>query len=125
MNETVINIHIDGLKADPQIIAQAVSKALNRLQYSREDNPLPLLTASGRVLLLIMNQPGITLREAANTLSVTEANVQRIVADLFMKDIVTRKGEGRQYHYQVNPDAFFSHPDIRNMITAISRQLET
>ncbi|MFG2487644.1 MULTISPECIES: helix-turn-helix transcriptional regulator [Streptomyces] len=68
------------------------------------------LTSHARVLLALARDPGVRLREVAETCVLTERTVQAIVADLEQDGYLTRVRHGRRNHYRISPEAKFRHP---------------
>lgn len=68
------------------------------------------LTNHGHVLLCLARSPGITLRDVAALVGVTERAVQRIVADLEGGGYLRRRRSGRQNEYDINPEQPLRHP---------------
>jgi len=66
--------------------------------------PVPewsFLTNHARVLLCVAHEPGIRLRDIANTLGITERTVHGIVADLANAGYVLKERDGRRNHYEI------------------------
>ena len=59
------------------------------------------LTNHARVLLCVAHDPGIRLRDIANTLGITERTVHGIVADLANAGYVVKERDGRRNRYQI------------------------
>ncbi len=68
------------------------------------------LSNHGHVLLLIAQNPEVTLREVADRVGITERAVQRIVADLEAGRYLERQREGRRNRYVVHPELPLRHP---------------
>ncbi len=68
------------------------------------------LTNHGHVLLCLARSPGITLRDVAALVGVTERAVQRIVADLEGGGYLRRRRSGRQNEYDIDPEQPLRHP---------------
>ncbi|MFF9915326.1 helix-turn-helix transcriptional regulator [Streptomyces sp. NPDC013457] len=68
------------------------------------------LTNHARVLLAISRDPGVRLRDVAESCGVTERTVQAIVADLEGAGYLTRARDGRRNRYTLVPGAVFRHP---------------
>lgn len=68
------------------------------------------LTNHGHVLLCLAQSPGITLRDVAARVGVTERAVQRIVADLEGAGYLQRRRSGRQNEYDIDPEQPLRHP---------------
>lgn len=112
-----VNVHVQA--TDAKRVASAVAEVISRLTGEKEVGALPLLTAAGRVLTLIINNPGIKIREIAGTLGVTEANIQRTVATLYKSGLIKRTAQGRQHYYYADGCSFFYHPEIQQLGHAI------
>lgn len=68
------------------------------------------LTNHAHVLLCLARSPGITLRDVAVTVGVTERAVQRIVHDLEAAGYLTRRRSGRQNEYEIDATLPLRHP---------------
>ena len=62
------------------------------------------LTAHARVLLLVARDPGVRLRDIADSLDITERSAFSIVTDLVEAGYVIKEKDGRRnrYHIQVH-----------------------
>lgn len=68
-----------------------------------------LITNHGASVLLLALHPGITVRELAELLQITERSATRILADLRAAGYVSARREGRRNRYSVNFDAPLRH----------------
>ncbi|MGE3886377.1 MAG: helix-turn-helix transcriptional regulator [Vicinamibacterales bacterium] len=68
------------------------------------------LTNHGHVLLCLVQEPELRLRDVAERVGVTERAVQGIVADLEEAGYLTRHRTGRQNVYEINGDRPMRHP---------------
>jgi hypothetical protein len=59
------------------------------------------LTNHGRVLLCIARDPGIRLRDIADSLGITERSAYGIVTDLADAGYIVKERDGRRNRYQV------------------------
>ena len=59
------------------------------------------LTTHGRVLLCIARDPGIRLRDIADSLGITERSAYGIVTDLADAGYIVKERDGRRNRYQV------------------------
>jgi MarR family len=59
------------------------------------------LTNHARVLLCIVRDPGVRLRDVAARLGITERSAQTIVADLTTAGYVVKRKHGRRNRYQI------------------------
>ena len=62
------------------------------------------LTNHARVLLCIVEDPTVRLREIAERVGVTERAAHRIVSELVSAGFVSRRRDGRRNHYTVLRD---------------------
>lgn len=102
-------------------VAEDVMIALEELRivsYQRSD-VLPLLSVAGRVLVLIMERPDMTMREMAVRLGTADTNVSRAVSKLARFNLVTRHRVGRRNNYRVNREEVLAHPDIWRLLAAV------
>lgn len=68
------------------------------------------LTNHGHVLVCLAQSPGLTLRDVALQVGVTERAVQRIVHDLEEGGYLTRRRSGRQNEYEIDGTLPLRHP---------------
>ena len=68
------------------------------------------LTNHAHVLLCIVRDPGIRLRDVAERVGITERAAQRIITDLVADGYVERHREGRRNRYDVRHDVPLRHP---------------
>jgi MarR family len=68
------------------------------------------LTNHAHVLVCIVRDPGIRLRDVAERVGITERATQGIVSDLVEAGYVSRSRVGRRNHYAVCDDLPLRHP---------------
>jgi len=68
------------------------------------------LTNHAQVLLCVAHDPGIRLRDIAETVGITERSAHRIVSELVEDGYVVRERRGRRNVYTVNPERPLHHP---------------
>lgn len=68
------------------------------------------LTNHAHVLLCLARSPGLTLREVAGQVGITERSVHRIVADLEEGGYLRRVRAGRNNHYEIDAAVPLRHP---------------
>ena len=68
------------------------------------------LTNHAQVLLCIAHDPGIRLRDIAETVGIKERSAHRIVSELVDDGYVARERIGRRNVYKVEPDLPLIHP---------------
>jgi len=76
------------------------------------------LTNHALVLSYIAHYPRITGRDLANAIGITERATRKIIADLLDAGYITKKREGRQNRYRVNPDLTLRHPSYSETAVA-------
>ena len=68
------------------------------------------MTNHTHVLLCIVGEPEVRMRQVADRVGITERAVQRIIAELVQEGYLTREKEGRRNRYQVNLEQPLRHP---------------
>lgn len=76
----------------------------------RSTRPWTLLSNHGHVLVCIAQDPDARLRDVAQAVGITERAVQKIVADLEIGGLLSRRRDGRRNHYRVHTDRPLRHP---------------
>jgi predicted DNA-binding transcriptional regulator YafY len=71
------------------------------------------LTNHGRALLCIAHDPGVRLRELADTLDITERSAYAIVNDLTTAGYVLKKRDGRRNRYAIQQHRRLPEPTLR------------
>jgi DNA-binding IscR family transcriptional regulator len=71
------------------------------------------LTNHGRALLCIAHDPGVRLREIAETLGITERSAYAIVNDLTTAGYVLKKRDGRRNRYVIQHHRRVPEPTLR------------
>ena len=74
-----------------------------------------LMATHGVVLFYIAANPESTMRQMAESLSLTERRIAQVVRDLADADLLTVRRNGRRNSYTVNPDANFRHPTLSHI----------
>lgn len=59
------------------------------------------LTNHARVLLCVVDDPGVRLRDIASSLGITERTVHGVLADLATSGYVVKERDGRRNRYEV------------------------
>jgi predicted HTH transcriptional regulator len=102
-------------------LLEGVMRTLNQqkmISYNSEDDIL-LLSASGRVMVAIMEDPSITQRALAVYLGVTESNVQKSIKNLVDAGLLEKTKLNSRNVYKVNGEKVISHPDIARFADGI------
>ena len=68
------------------------------------------LTNHSHVLLCIVDDPDIRLRDVAEKVGITERAVQRIVAELEDAGYLADQRQGRRNHYEIDTSRPLRHP---------------
>ena len=71
------------------------------------------LTTHARVLLLVARDPGVRLRDIADSLDITERSAFSIVSDLVEAGYVIKEKNGRRNRYHVQAHLPLPEPDGR------------
>jgi predicted HTH transcriptional regulator len=90
-----------------------------RLLYYADPGRLPILNNHGRVLVAILEDPGITQRALSVYLRVSESNVQASLKKLVKDGVIRKKRVGNRNQYEFDADAGFSHPDVRRILECL------
>ncbi|MCL7960790.1 MAG: winged helix-turn-helix domain-containing protein [marine benthic group bacterium] len=77
---------------------------------ARTNGRWTFLTNHSHVLICIVNDPTMRMRDLAAEVGITERAVQRIVADLSDAGYLTPERRGRRNHYHVNLGLPMRHP---------------
>lgn len=72
-----------------------------------------LLSNHAHVLLCVARDPGVRLREIAESVGITERSAHKIVSELVAEGYVLREREGRRNRYEVKREASLRHPLVR------------
>jgi DNA-binding MarR family transcriptional regulator len=79
------------------------------MSHAQDQGGWTLLTAHGRALVAIAQDPDARMRDLAEVVGVTERTVQAIVADLETAGYVAHTRVGRRNRYTVHLDRPFRH----------------
>ena len=77
------------------------------------DSQWTFITNHARVLMEIMQNPQVRLRDIARELEITERAAQRIVSELDAEGFLTRERVGRRNVYTVHPKRKMRAPQAR------------
>jgi predicted transcriptional regulator len=114
--EEILDSSGDSEDVADQILSMLSERGL--IQYAPEGT-LSILSAAGRVLVCLLENPGTTIREISVRLGITEANVGRSVTQLAESKLIARTKVGTKYNYTFNEKELEKHPDIRRLYFAI------
>src|SRR3990172_10669399 len=74
-----------------------------------------LVSSHGAVLFYVAVNPGCTIKQIAEEMSLTQRTVWGLIGDLRRAEMLRVRREGRRHHYTVNLDAPFRHPVIKGI----------
>lgn len=74
------------------------------------ENHWYLVSSHGSVLFYIAVNPGCTIRQIAEEMSLTQRTVWGLIGDLRRGGMLHVRREGRRHHYTVNLNGPFKHP---------------
>jgi len=77
------------------------------------DNHWYLVSSHGAVLFYIAVNPGCTIRQIAEDMSLTQRTVWGLIGDLRRANMLNVERQGRRHHYTVDLEADFRHPIIK------------
>lgn len=72
-----------------------------------------LVSSHGAVVFYIAVNPGCTIKQIAEDMSLTQRTVWGLIGDLRRADMLTVERRGRRHHYTVDLEADFRHPIIK------------
>lgn len=72
------------------------------------------LTNHAHVLICVARDPGIRLRDIAESVGITERGAHNILSQLVEEGYVERRREGRRNHYKVMPQRPLRHPLVQD-----------
>jgi DNA-binding transcriptional regulator YhcF (GntR family) len=96
----------------------------NIIAYTPKSN-VNLLTPAGRILIYLIETPGLTVRELSTTLGVTSTAVIKALSLLTKNKLIARTKVKGRYEYRINLNNTRYHPDLRRLIRTISAVLES
>lgn len=79
-----------------------------------------IVTPFGRILILLMEKPRLTIREMSVTLGVTESNINKAVSKLLEDGLINKQQNNGRYEYSVDFTIAKTHQDIRQLVRFIS-----
>ena len=94
----------------------------NIIAYTPKSN-VNLLTPPGRVLLYLIQTPGLTVRELSTTLGVTNTAIIKAISLLSKNKLVARTKVKGRYEYRINLNEVVYHPDLRRLIKTLTQML--
>jgi DNA-binding transcriptional ArsR family regulator len=84
------------------------------------------LSNHGHVLVCIVRDPNVRVREIAPAVGITERAVQRILSELEEAGVIVRTRQGRRTHYEVNERLPLRHPiEAQHSVGELVRAVRT
>jgi biotin operon repressor len=99
-------------------VADRVLKVLDdaRLRVYSDEDRLPVLNAHGRVLVAVLEDPGVSQRALASYLGVYESAVNRSLRSLANDGVLVKERVNGKVVYRFDEVRGCSHPDIARFI---------
>jgi hypothetical protein len=69
-----------------------------------------LLSNHGHVLVAVARDPGLRLRDIAQTCDITERTAHKIVSELVEQGYLVKRRTGSRNHYEIRPDVPIRDP---------------
>lgn len=91
----------------------------NLISYNPRFNT-NIVTPFGRILLLLIERPNLTIREMSVVLGVTESNINKAVTKLLDDGLIKKKQNNGRYEYSVDYQVAKEHQDIRQVVRFLS-----
>lgn len=117
---TTIDVAMSQGKSGEQI-ADEILRLLDRkrlVTYSRAGQ-IQLLNSHGRVLIAILEDPGITQRALSQYLGVSESNINASVKLLLKNGLITKMKVKNRNAYSFNFEEGLLHPDISRFLDTL------
>jgi DNA-binding transcriptional ArsR family regulator len=71
------------------------------------------LTNHAHVLLCVAKDPGVRLRDIAESVGITERGAHKVLSQLVEEGYVRREKQGRRNHYEIRSDLPLRHPLVQ------------
>ena len=96
--------------SSPRTAKSSPGTKLPRRDPAARNQPWTFLTNHSHVLVCLLQEPSLRLRDVASRIGITERAVQNIVLDLERAKILRRVREGRRNRYSMSLDSPLRHP---------------
>ena len=108
--------------ADTTKIVEAILAELDEqnLIYYKPRNAMNLFTPAGRVLVMLLERPGLTVREMSVSLGCSTASINKAISMLDKDGLLVRDKVDGRFEYRINPTAATQHQDLRRLVTVLS-----
>ena len=102
-------------------VSETVLKMLDseKVLYYADPGRIQILNTNGRVLLAILEDPGITQRALSVYLRVSESNIQKSLRTLISDGIIQKERKGNRNTYRFNFEKGTSHPDVKRLLATL------
>jgi predicted transcriptional regulator len=115
-----INVAL-GKNGSAETIADKILQLLDRHRltvYSRP-NQVSLLNSHGRVLIAVLEDPGITQRALSQYIGVSESNINNSIKILMKNNLITKTKVKNKNTYSFNYKEGLNHPDISRFLDTL------
>ena len=112
-----------GDSSDVKLLVENILTSLdeqNIISYMPQ-NIVPIMTPYGRVLTLLLERPGLTVREMSVFLGVTETNITKAITKLQSEDLIARTKVNGRFEYSIVLENAGNHSDIRRLVSFINK----
>jgi predicted transcriptional regulator len=106
---------------DSELTVDRILRLLDKkrlVTYARKGQ-VQLLNSHGRILVAILEDPGITQRALAQYVGVSESNVNATVKQLLKGNLITKKKVKNRNVYYFNYEEGLRHPDISRFLDTL------
>ena len=113
-------------KADVKKLVEAILLELdeqNLIAY-KPKGFANLFTPAGRLVIMLLERPRLTVREMSVTLGCTSTAIVKAISVLNKDGLIKRKKSQGRYEYTLNYDKVAQHPELRRLI-ALLRSIDT
>ena len=115
--------------ADNAGTAQIVEAILSELDeqnliYYKPRNAMNLFTPSGRVLVMLLERPGLTVREMSVSLGCSTASIIKAISMLDKDGLLIREKKDGRNEYRIDAAAALEHQDLRRLVKVIAAALK-
>jgi uncharacterized membrane protein len=107
-------------------IVEAILAELDEqnLIYYKPRNAMNLFTPSGRVLVMLLDRPGMTVREMSVSLGCSTASIIKSLSMLDKDGLLVRSKQDGRNEYRIKPEAAVAHQDLRRLVRVIAAALK-
>lgn len=111
----------DGKNLPPEELARRIVATVSNTKGLTYGAPkeIQLLTSAARVLLIVIQEPNITVRALAIYLGVSEAAVLKSLKSLLDNNLIAKTKVNGKNNYTIVKETFEKHSDITHLIRAI------